>query len=435
MVLSPQIRLERLRALRNDKTKVVGSEKVFYKGNPERFDVFQIPLELLIYNRHNGRIESEMLTWEFEHDVGHKDYNDTIHSLIDRFLWETNVERNKHTLKDLKEKQQQRPGIVSLDGVIIDGNRRAMLLRRLGSNMFFEAVILPDEYYENEKEIVRLETEYQIGEDSKLDYGPLEKYLKVKRLIDGLGYTKEEVRQMMGIGIGELERRIATMKLMDEYLEYIDCAGLYNMLKERDGSTKEGMFVDLNADLKRLKDGAIGIAWAPNAIDIEELKATQFDYLRYGTSLFESGKDYRQISHDGRGERSFFANESIWRAFRAEHQRNIDPITLSIPPLDEYLAEHPELGSRKEAAELRSDEWKTKAKGLLTGNFNRSSDKLEAENDANEPRRLLERAFAALTRVNYTAPSFTKDAANKGLVKEIGTLVWEMTKRLGKPAK
>jgi hypothetical protein len=37
--------------------------------------------------------------------------------------------------------------------------------------------------------------------------------------------------------------------------------------------------------------------------------------------------------------------------------------------------------------------------------------------------------------VNYTAPSFTKDAANKGLVKEIGALVWEMTKRLGKPAK
>src|SRR5690606_18423747 len=110
-----------------------------------------------------------------------------------------------------------------------------------------------------------------------------------------------------------------------------------------------------------------------------------------------------------RGERSFFANESIWRAFRADHQKNIDPITLAIPPLDEYLAGHPELGSRKEAAELRGDEWKTKAKGLLTGNFNRSSDKLEAENDANEPRRLLERALAALTRVNYTAPSFTND--------------------------
>src|SRR3954452_18996996 len=123
MVLPADVRTQRLRALRNDTSKAVGIEKIFYKGSPERFDVFQIPLDLLIYNRHNGRIESEMLTWQFEHDVGHTEYNDTIHKLIDKCLWETNVERNKHTLKDLKEKQQQRPGIVSLDGVIIDGNR------------------------------------------------------------------------------------------------------------------------------------------------------------------------------------------------------------------------------------------------------------------------------------------------------------------------
>jgi hypothetical protein len=435
MILPFAVRTERLRALRADRTKAVGSEKVFYKGSPERLDVFQIPLDLLIYNRHNGRIESEMLTWQFEHDIGHTDYDDDIHKLIDNFLWETNVERNRHTLKDLKEKQQQRPGIVSLDGVIIDGNRRAMLLRRLGSIQYFEGVILPDEYYENEKEIVRLETEYQIGEDSKLDYGPLEKYLKVKRLIDGLGYGKADVCQMMGITTGELERRVATMKLMDAYLEYIDCVGLYNMLKEADNSTKEGMFVDLNADLKRLQDGAAGIAWAPDKIDIEELKVIQFDYLRFGTSLFESGKDYRQISHDGRGERSIFAKEEIWKAFRAEHRKNIDPITTALPDLDDYLAQNPELTSRKEAAELRNNEWNEKARGLLTGNFNRAGDKLEAENDANEPRRLLERAFAALARVNYSTPSFTKDMANKDLVKEISTVAWEMKKRFEKSAK
>jgi hypothetical protein len=63
-----------------------------------------------------------------------------------------------------------------------------MLLRRIGgASKYIEAVILPDEYHEDEKAIVRLETEYQIGEDAKLDYGPLEKYLKVKRLT-GLGY-------------------------------------------------------------------------------------------------------------------------------------------------------------------------------------------------------------------------------------------------------
>src|SRR5262249_28215237 len=55
MVLPQQVRAEKLRALRSDQTKAVGTEKVFYKNRPERFHVFQIPLELLIYNRHNGR--------------------------------------------------------------------------------------------------------------------------------------------------------------------------------------------------------------------------------------------------------------------------------------------------------------------------------------------------------------------------------------------
>ena len=197
MVLPASDRAARLRSLREDKAKVVGSQKLFYKGATQPFDVYQIDLDWLVYNRHNGRIESEMLTWEFDHDVGDQDYTQEVHDRIGKFLWETNVERNRHTLKDIEAKQQQRPGIVSLDGVIIDGNRRAMLLGRITPRRAFEAVILPDEYYENQKEIVRLETEYQIGEDSKLDYGPLEKYLNVKRLSRVLGYEIEEIADMM----------------------------------------------------------------------------------------------------------------------------------------------------------------------------------------------------------------------------------------------
>ena len=108
----------------------------------------------------------------------------------------------KRTLQDLGRKGQQRPGIVTLDGVIIDGNRRAMLLRRLegktNEKQYFEAIILPDAYDENEKEIVRLETQYQLGEDAILDYGPLEKYLKAKRLKETLGIDVPEIAQLMG---------------------------------------------------------------------------------------------------------------------------------------------------------------------------------------------------------------------------------------------
>jgi hypothetical protein len=431
MVLPASVRSEKLRALRADETKVTGSQKLFYKGNTSTFDVYQIDLDWLIYNRHNGRIESEMLTWEAEHQIGPDAYDDEIHKRIEDFIWNTNVERNKHTLNDLKEKQQQRPGIVSLDGVIIDGNRRAMLLGRLsGARRYFEAVILPDEYYENEKEIVRLETQYQIGEDAKLDYGPLEKYLKVKRLKDHLDYDEDEIADMMSVNPSDVQRLVGIMALMDEYLDHIQCPGLYSMLKEEDG-TKEGMFVDLYLDLRRRSSPSL--AWPVEDLDFTELKAIQFDYVRCGTGLFEGGKDYRKISHDKKGEKSFFGKEEIWKAFRDEHYKNVGPITEAIPTLDEYMAQHPDYQSRSDAAAARENEWKEKAGGKLFGNYNRHRNKLEAQINANKPRELLERAVEALRNVDYHINSFVMDAGNEALVKEINSLAYEMKRRFDRP--
>lgn len=428
-LLPAATRVEKLKALRAS-GEVVGSEKLFYKGKSTWFDVYAVDLDFLIYNRHNGRIESEMLTWQFEHDVDEHEYDLAIHKRIAEYLWNTNEERNKHTLKDLEAKQQQRPGIVSLDGVIIDGNRRAMLLSRIKPRRTFEAVILPDEYHEDEKEIVRLETQYQIGEDSKLDYGPLEKYLKVKRLIRHLGYEASDVADMMAIGTGEVDRLLAIMDLMDDYLEHIDCAGLYTMLKEPSGATKEGMFVDLYQDLKRLKAGTASIPWPTTQIDHIDLQTIQFDYIRYGSGLLDAGKDYRRISHDGKGEKSFFAKEDIWTRFRSEHRAQVDPIQDEIGDLEHYISLHPHHQSRADAAEARENEWKAKASGLLKGNFTKADLKLQLEVDANEPKKLLERAFAALTKVNYTSDAFVKDAGNEPLVKEINTLIYAMKKRL-----
>jgi hypothetical protein len=66
MVLPATVRSEKLRTLRADDTKVIGKQKLFYKGNTSTFNVYQIDLDWLIYNRHNGRIESEMLSCSFD---------------------------------------------------------------------------------------------------------------------------------------------------------------------------------------------------------------------------------------------------------------------------------------------------------------------------------------------------------------------------------
>jgi hypothetical protein len=130
MVLSTDIRKKKLIEIK-ETSESQGKQKLYYMGETRSFDVYRIDLDYLIYNRHNGRIEAEMLTWEQENAAPTGTYDDELHDKIAAFLWESNKGRNKVTLNDLASKGQFRPGIVSLDGVIIDGNRRAMLLRKL----------------------------------------------------------------------------------------------------------------------------------------------------------------------------------------------------------------------------------------------------------------------------------------------------------------
>src|ERR1043166_2682732 len=148
MILSTDVRKKKLTEIKDSGEKQ-GTQKLYYMGQTGNFDVFRIDLDYLIYNRHNGRIEAEMLTWEQENAAPVGTYDDELHEKIAAFLWDSNKGRNKTTLSDLGAKGQQRPGIVSLDGVIIDGNRRAMLLRQLEQTkgkQYFDAIILPHAY-------------------------------------------------------------------------------------------------------------------------------------------------------------------------------------------------------------------------------------------------------------------------------------------------
>ena len=435
MVLARDVRQQELAKLKENHGKAISRSKLYYKGASEIHPVHRIDLDLLVYNRHNGRLESEMLTWQQAYAVGDDEYDDELHKVIESFLWETNTSRNRRTLQDLGRKGQQRPGIVTLDGVIIDGNRRAMLLRKMekdkSEKQYFEAVILPDAYDENEEEIVRLETQYQLGEDAILDYGPLEKYLHAKRLKEALGIDIPEIAQLMGESEGEVKRLIGIMSLMDEYLDHIGCPGLYNMLKEVGGGTKEGMFVDLYSDLTRLEGGSGQIQWAYDPdIDLLELKTIHFDYIRFGSDFTGTNKTYRAISHEGSGRKSFFAYKDIWQPFAEKHRRRVEPITEQMGSLSEYVDKHPDLETLVDAAKARDSEWKNSVKPAVKENFGISEDALEGVVEELEPPRLLTRALNSLLRIDLRSPGILEDPNCHDMVKEISRLTFAMKKEI-----
>lgn len=400
-----------------------------YKGTTRTEVVWRIPLDYLVYNKYNGRIGSVVLSYEKQNGDLNPE-TDSDREIIEKFLYESKVDRNKTTMESLLKNGQQKFGIVTADGVIIDGNRRAMLLNRLYHKhqelglsyaevekcQYFLAIILPDDA--EVRDIQQLETIYQMGEDEKLDYNPIEKYLKCKQL-KGSGFTERQIAEFMSEKESQIKDWLDILSLMEEYLQEYDYEGIYTRLEKT-----EGPFVDLNNYLDSYaKRGANvrNVDWNYTDSDISDLKLVCFDYIR---ARYE-GKEFRDIAKTGKDGSIFFFKE-LWMDFLKQHQEKT--------PQDEESVE--ELRQRCPGEDLslllkqRDNTWVEQAKGQLKGNLNRFSRRLEDRRDANKPADLIERALSALKSVDCEQDSFFEDPRIAEMVKEINRLTWEMKKIL-----
>lgn len=276
------------------------SKAIWYRDKLEVFPVYEIPLNELLYNKHNGRIKSSVLS--YESGIGRKldPRNPNDKNIIENYLFESAENRNEKTLESLKNYGQQEIGIVTKDLIVIDGNRRASLLSKLnreGNNIdFFKAIILPDTLENNPIEIIKLETNYQMGVDNKVEYKPIEKYLRCKELIEEHGVTIDEVAKLMAEKPSRIVQWMSILSLMEEYLVYLDSPSVYTRLDK-----KEGHFVDLNNYLKQTNNN-------------QELKEVYFDFIRLGIPVQRA-----RVLGNPKDNQSLYSNSELWKPFYVEH--------------------------------------------------------------------------------------------------------------------
>src|SRR6185503_20679754 len=98
---------------------------IYYQGTKQKLPVYKIDLEWLVYNRWNGRIASLVKTYENEYGIELEASDPRCIEIIEQFLWDSNKSANDSTFTSIGEQGQNEYGIVTKDGVIIDGNRRA----------------------------------------------------------------------------------------------------------------------------------------------------------------------------------------------------------------------------------------------------------------------------------------------------------------------
>lgn len=317
--MNKEVRIQKIQEIvERDKNRTdLLNHEIMWESQLKTEKVYNIPLTCLIYNKYNGRILSRSKSLEKQNqaiDVETEEGRD----LIEKLLMDSKLDRNKKTLQSIKDFGQQKVGIITRDGVIIDGNRRAMLLNTIDRTGYFKAIVLPVALDENPIEIERLETTYQMGEDEKLGYNPIEKYLKAKQIFDKLSIRVSEadaiksISDWMGESEGEIKKYLDTMKVMDSYLVYLEYDGIYTQLDSR-----EDQFLSLTKWLNTFYGESSKKAFdGYTDSDVDDLKIIAFDYLRFRNEY--DGKEFRNLA-EGNNEKHFFGDKEIWESFSKKH--------------------------------------------------------------------------------------------------------------------
>lgn len=423
-----------------EKVPPYGSMEVWYKNQRQKMPVYEINLDYLVYNRYNSRIASVVKSYEKQ--TGNH-LNPTVRADIEKiedFLWKSNISSNKNTHKSIKEQGQLKYGIVTKDGVIIDGNRRAMILNQVNKETqanpgYFLAVVLEETLDENPKEIKRLETTYQMGEDAKVDYNPIEKYLTCEDL-KNYDFSSEEISKIMSEPPAKIDEYLAIMALMNDYLEKLGYSGIYTRLDKT-----EGAFVDLYNYLARYQGGRSKvIQWNYDDSDVLDLKLIYFDYIRgiynRGKSISsDSGdsKDYRFIGQTSK-KGSFFTNKHVWEKFRDEHFENMDFLRENEDSIEALMERHESL-DLDQILRSRDQEWAKTADPQLKKNLGKGREALDNLNKQNEPLELLLSAKSKLESIDPQIKPFLEDERILAVVKEIGRMMYDYQKLISKYSK
>lgn len=125
--LSATARKEHLKAIIDD-SKPISTVKVPGHG---ALSVYRIPLQFLSYNPYNTRFLSQARTWQQR--LGRKLSNERAEDVekIEDFLWTYKKDKNENTINSLITEGQLQPGVVTIDGLILAGNRRFRLLNEI----------------------------------------------------------------------------------------------------------------------------------------------------------------------------------------------------------------------------------------------------------------------------------------------------------------
>lgn len=211
--------------------------------------VVEVNIDDLQFRRENGRISSYIIS---SLNSGGRNFEDSEYSKemdeeLGNILYQTDPEKTEDLMSQLKDIGQQEHGVITCDGIIVNGNRRRCALQRLYKKernekyKYMKVVILPGKLNKGKKDdvrlddteppsnldLIRLEERYQYADPCEAQYRPLNMAIDVR--------NKREFSSIEDIvgnlpGYNSLSRN--DKKFKDKVKEYNKAQDVLNIIDE-----------------------------------------------------------------------------------------------------------------------------------------------------------------------------------------------------------
>lgn len=226
-------------------TKAVINFRNERANNYER-DVWEVPTEILRFRKDNGRIASDVLSFEKNYRPL-SETDDEDQKELGKFLLNKDLQKTQELKNSLLHDGQREPAIITCDGFLINGNRRKLALEALqqespgkDSYKYMKVVILPGKEDEGGpptlKEIEQIENRYQLQSDGKAEYYNFDRALSIRRKIDAGMTLEEQLKDDPNfVNLSKREFNKEMRRISDEYLGPLECVDDYLSLLGRDG--------------------------------------------------------------------------------------------------------------------------------------------------------------------------------------------------------
>lgn len=170
------------------------TETIQYRGQQKTLEVIRIDPNILILNPNNSRLTSQLLDHDQKEIVEKNPGSEEAQGILSSILSKTEkFQALKGELKDIK---QQKVGLISRKGLLVNGNTRAVALRELGTEGM-DVAVLPEDA--DDTVFLDLEMSLQMTTLTHQDYTftnvllLMEKYSKFngdKQLAEKMNWTR-----------------------------------------------------------------------------------------------------------------------------------------------------------------------------------------------------------------------------------------------------